>query len=249
MSKIFFVIIITFVSVISIAAQTGNQNKTADSEVPLIVPDGKTLDSAYFKPKSLFYKLTWLDKNNKIVREMTLNIVTEINAANNRLTFKQIRNDGKVDTSVAKLSTLEPVNVSSISATAKYIYDYSAGQVLKARIEQNGKVEFDGNYKMPRPYFDSFLTDHVLGALPLQPGYTAQFDLFRGDTKRDGTMIVRKVTKDALLSENGKIVPVFFVLVELGQFEYLYSIDMQTREILKCFVSSPDGSMFVRAKI
>ena len=32
--------------------------QTQTGEPPLIAPDGKTLDAAYFKPKSLFYKLS-----------------------------------------------------------------------------------------------------------------------------------------------------------------------------------------------
>lgn len=223
--------------------------QTQPSEPPLISPDGKTLDAAYFKPKSLFYKLSWLDKDGKITREAVLNNVAAIDEAQKRLTYRQIRNDGKEDVSIAELPTLKPIHVSSVSKRQKIIYDYGGGQDLKIYIENEGKVDFDGNFKMPRQYFDGFLSEYLLGALPLKPGFTGQFDIYHGGKKKDATLVIKKVIKDVLPTNDGKFIPVYLVFVQSDTSEIVYSIDAQSREMLKSAVSLPDGSMFVKTKI
>lgn len=240
-TNLFFILLFLFGNSSITGAQT--------SESPLIAPDGKTLDANYFKPKSLFYKQTWLDKDGKITREVTINNITEIDSTQNRLVYKQIRSDGNIHTSVAELPMLKPISISSISPKTKTYYDYSNGQDLKVRIERNGKTEFDSTYKMPRPYFDAFLSEYLLGALPLKAGYSGQFDIYRSDIKRAGTTVIKKVIKDFIVSGGGKISPIFLVFVGSGDYEAIYSIDAQTKDVLKCIVSNPDGSTFLKVKI
>lgn len=223
--------------------------QTQAVEPPLIAPDGKTLEASYFKPKSLFYKLSWLDKDGKITREAVLNNVAEIDEAQKHLTYRQIRNDGKEDVSLAELPTLKPIRVSSVSKRQIIKYDYSGGQDLKIYIENEGKVDFDGNFKMPRQYFDGFLSEYLLGALPLKPGFTGQFDIYHGGKKKDATLFIKKVMKDVLASNDGKFIPVYLVFVQGDKSEIVYTIDAQSREMFKSAVSLPDGSMFVKTKI
>jgi hypothetical protein len=39
----------------------------------------------------------------------------------------------------------------------------------------NGRVESDTSFILSSPFFDSYLTDYLFGALPLKPGYRGQF--------------------------------------------------------------------------
>lgn len=178
-----------------------------------------------------------------------MNTVTEIDEKQKHLTYRQIRNDGKEDVSIVEFPTLKPIHVSSVSKHQKVVYDYSGGQDLKIYIENEGKVDFGGNFNMPRQYFDGFFSEYLLGALPLKPGFTGQFDIYHGGKKTEATLFIKKVMKDVLASNDGKFIPVYLVFVQSDKSEIVYSIDIPSRQILKSVVSLPDGSMFVKTLI
>ncbi|HEY5826188.1 MAG TPA: hypothetical protein VIT44_17580, partial [Cyclobacteriaceae bacterium] len=159
------------------------------------------------------------------------------------------RNDGKKDSSIAELSTLKPIYVSSASPGSKIIYDYSAGQSIKITSEKNGKVESNEKFMMPNAYFDGFLGEYLLGALPLKAGYTAQFEIYNGNKKQNSITLIKQVIEDVLITNHGKPIPVYLVIVDIADIEILYSIDKNTKEILKSVYSFGDGRYFIKSRV
>jgi len=242
--RIFFalLILITFSCAIS-----AHPLIAPDTTQPTIVPADKSLNLAYFKPRNIFQKLTWLNKDGKVVWQATLNLVTRIDSVNGRLVYLQIRNDGKKDSSVAEWPSLKPIYVASVSPTGKFINDYRGGPTVRQFSENNGKVDSDTTFTISGDYFDSFLTEYLLGALPLQPGYQARFQTGQG-TK--GVMVsIRQVYTDVMLLDDGQAKEVYLVLLEVSGFNVLCWMDRSTGDLLKYVCQVPDGSVFIKSKI
>lgn len=192
----------------------------------IIEPGGKSLNTAYFKPRVLFQKLTWLDKDGKIVGLATLNCITRIDSVNKKLIYFQIRNDGKKDSTIAEWPTLEPIYTSETSST--------------------GKLVFDHHKKDSVAYFDDFLSDYMIGALPLKPGYKAKF-VVCSDHK--SVVTIKDVFTDVLPSGNAQPIEVWLVQANFAGFEVLYWIDKTSGDMLKSLFQFQDGSMFMKSKI
>ncbi len=214
----------------------------------VLTPDPSTFNQKYFKNQSIFQKLTWIDKDGKILREATLNLVTRIDTVNNnKLIHLQIRNDGKKDSTICELGSLKPIYTSSISKTQKFFYDYRGGMEVFI-IENTGKGDVKSNYKMPSPYFDGFITEYLIGALPLKKGYSAQFEFCRTDTKSKGSTKINRVYDD-IITNASDIRTAYVLEMESGNFTYLIWVDQKSNQILKAVFSLPNGGYFLKQRI
>ena len=209
-------------------------------------PDASSFNQKYFKNQSFFHKLTWIDKDGKIIRESTLNLITRIDTINNRLTYLQIRNDGKKDSTICELGSLKPIYTSSVSKTQKFVYDYRGMEV--SAFESTGKGDTKSTYKMPNPYFDGFVSEYLIGALPLKKGYSAQFETYRPDLKSNGLTKINKVYDDVIATVNG-IQATFVLEMEVGNFSYLMWVDQKSNQVLKTVFSLPNGGYFLKQRI
>ncbi len=214
-----------------------------------ISPNDSTLNTAYFKNQSLFHKLTWLDSNGNITREATLNLVTRIDTVNHTMTYLQIRNDGKKDSSICEYPSLKPIFVSSVNGSDIFRYDYRGGNKVQVYIAVKDKPLYDTVFTMPKPYFDGFLAEYLLGALPLEKMQPLQFDIYRGDTKMNGTTVISKIHQDVLPTSTGKYTPVYVLTMVARTSEYLVYVDVQTRTVLKSVSPLPNGGFFVKARM
>jgi hypothetical protein len=213
-----------------------------------LTPTAATFNQRYFRPRNVFQKLTWLDKDGKVLAERMLNLVTRVDSVQHRLVFLQLRNDGKRDSSVAELPTLRPIYVSSQGKGQKTVYDYRDGQTIKASTEEQGKPKVTEAFTMPNPYFDGFLSEYLIGALPLQPGYTAQFDIYRGDLHKNGAVQLKNISTDFIADAAGHLHRVLRVLINSGSNEAQYWIDPGTGELLKMITPLPTGGFFIKTK-
>ena len=55
-------------------------------------------------------------------------------------------------------------------------YDFRGDNSVRVFNTNNGKVVADSTASMPAGAFDSYLTDYLIGALPLKAGYVAQLN-------------------------------------------------------------------------
>jgi hypothetical protein len=213
----------------------------------VLTPDLSAFNPKYFKNQSIFQKLTWMDKDGKVIREVTLNLITRIDTVNKKIIHLQIRNDGKKDSTICELGSLKPIYTSSISKTQKFFYDYRGGMDVSI-IENTGKGDVKFNYKMPSPYFDGFLSEYLIGALPLKKGYSAQFEFYRTDTKSNGSTKINRVYDDVIKNGN-EIQPAYVLEMETGNFTYLIWVDQKSNQILKSVFSLPNGGYFLKQRI
>jgi hypothetical protein len=212
-----------------------------------LIPDASTFNQKYFKNQSAFQKLTWIDKDGKVIREATLNLVTRIDSINKKLIHLQIRNDGKKDSTICELGSLKPIYTSSISKTQKFIYDYRGGMEVSS-IENTGKGDIKSSSKMPTPYFDGFVSEYLIGALPLKKGYSTQFETYRSDTKSNSITKINKVYDDIITTSNG-IQATYVLEMEVGTFTYLMWVDQKSNQVLKTVFSLPNGGYFLKQRI
>lgn len=192
----------------------------------MVEPGGKELNTAYFKPRNIFQKLTWLDKDGRVVGLATLNCITRIDTVKGKLMYFQIRNDGKKDSTIAEWPTLAPIYTSETSSA--------------------GKIVFDHHQKDSVAYFDDFLSDYLIGALPLKPGYKGRF-IVCGDHK--SVVTIKDVFTDVLPSGNAQPIQVWLVQANFAGFDVLYWIDKTSGDMLKSLFQFQDGSMFMKSKI
>jgi hypothetical protein len=125
-------------------------------------------------------------------------------------------------------------------------YDYRSGNGVKVLSVNNGKVLIDSMAQLQAGSFDSYLTDYLIGALPLKLGYTTELSTNSGSTY---TIRVKQVMNDVLLSPNGQPVPIWLVYVNSNGYDILYWVDKTTHEMLKSVVSMPNGGVFMKSKI
>ncbi|HVU54436.1 MAG TPA: hypothetical protein VHD83_05245 [Puia sp.] len=200
---------------------------TARAQQDTILPGSSSLNIKYLRPRSVFQKLTWLDKDGKLIGVATLNCVTKIDSANGKLIYLQLRNDGKRDSTIAEWPSLRPIYTSSIAG----------GKTL---------AEYDHKGQDLSQCFDDFLGDYLLGALPLKPGYHGQFFACGHDRV---TVQIKEVRRDVLASGNGQPLAVNLVMVDYNGYDTMYWIDPSTGEILKFIFTGKDGSVFMKSKI
>lgn len=101
---------------------------------------------------------------------------------------------------------------------------------------------------MPNPYFDGFVSEYLIGALPLKKGYSAQFETYRADLKANGLTKINKVYDDVITTANG-IYYAFVLEMEVGNFSYLMWVDQKSNQILKTVFSLPNGGYFIKQRI
>jgi hypothetical protein len=192
----------------------------------LIEPGGKGFNEAWFKPRSIFQKLTWLDKDGKMLGMATLHCITRIDSSAGKLIYLQIRNDGKKDSTITEWPSLRPLYTASFAGGRTEVYDHRPQDTCHC--------------------FDDFMGDYLMGALPLKPGYHGQFFACGHDKV---TVLIKDVRRDVLTSGNGQPLAVNLVMVNYNGFDTMYWIDPANGEILKFIFTSKDGSVFMKSKI
>jgi hypothetical protein len=200
---------------------------TARAQEETVFPGSGSLNLDYFKPRSTFQKLTWLDKEGKLQSIATLHCITRIDSVAGKLIYLQLRNDGKRDSTIAEWPSLRPIYTSSTAG----------GETLAV---------YDHNGQDLTQCFDDFLGDYLIGALPLKPGYHGRFFACGHDRV---SVQIKEVRKDVLTSGNGQPLAVHLVLVNYNGYDTTYWIDPSTGEILKFIFTGKDGSVFMKSKI
>lgn len=211
-----------------------------------IEPNGKGINQGYLVPRNIFQKLIWLDKDGHYLWTATLNCVTRVDSVHKRLTYLQIRNDGHKDSTVVEWPGLKPVYTSSVTGNHVTVYDYQAGDRVRTLATVNGKTETDSTVSLSPSSFDSFLTDYLIGAIPLKRGFEGSFTVYSGAAV---TVRIKDVFIDVLFAPDGKPVETYLVNVDFNGYKILYWIDRQTGEMLKCITPTPDGRIFMKTKI
>jgi hypothetical protein len=214
----------------------------------MIEPGSKSINPQYLQPRNVFEKLSSFDSTGKLTGQGTLNLVTRIDSNRRTLTYLQIRNDGKKDSTVMEWPSLRPLYSETFSHGREFIFDYRAGATTRVSVVNNGKKESDTTYAFKFPFFDFTVVDYLLGSLPLQPGYHGSFKLVAGGSD-SVTAVVKDVFADMLLSGDGHAVLVNLVLVEYNGLRMLYWIDKATGEILKSVFQTGERNIIVKAKI
>lgn len=212
----------------------------------VIEPNGKVINQGYLVPRNIFQKLIWLDKEGHYLWTATLNCVTRVDSVHKRLTYLQIRNDGHKDSTVVEWPNLKPVYTSSVTGNHVTVYDYQTGDKVRALTTVNGKTEADSTVSLSSSAFDSFLTDYLIGALPLKRGYQGSLTVTSGSTF---TIRIKDVFTDVLFAPDGKPIEAYLVNVDYNGYKILYWIDRVTGEMLKCITPTPDGRIFMKVKI
>jgi hypothetical protein len=190
-----------------------------------------------------------VDKNNTVSREAVLNMVTKIDTVKHTVTLLQIRNDGKKDSSVSVYPGLIPISLVSKGDNFKNEYYYHEEGVVTVHSEKDGKSTFDGRQPVTKGYFDSYLSELILSAMPVENLRPFQFYVF-DENKRDKSLLeITKISLDIIIGPNGHNTPIFVLNVKLGPFEFLVYMDRASRQILKTVYGLPLGGYFVKSLI
>ncbi len=211
-------------------------------------PGSGIINMSVFRPGAHLIKLIWIDKDGKVTKEATLMCITRIDSVKKRLTYLQIRNDGKKDSTVSEWPSLKPIFSSSVYQNQIVVFNYTNdGHVLEAKTtDRYGVVKKDTTYKIEKVCFDSYLTDYLVGALPLKPGYTGKFIASAGVPYIMG---ITQVSTDVMNSESGFVRQAYLVNVDYNGYKVLYWIDKNSGEMIKFIAQQPDGSIFMKSKI
>lgn len=213
----------------------------------IVEPGSKSINQEYLKPRNVFEKLSWFDSTGKPTAQMVLNLVTRIDSAHKKLIFLQIRNDGKKDSTIAEWPSLRPIYSSETTLRGREsICDYSGDKLIRVIERNNGEKKSDTSYTINSPYLDGYLTDYLLGALPLKPGYHGRFTTGGGAPV---VVTVKEVYTDVLTSGDGHSIQANLVLVDFNGHNVLYWIDKSSGEILKSVYRTTEGNLFMKSKI
>ncbi|HEY4337126.1 MAG TPA: hypothetical protein VGM89_14545 [Puia sp.] len=200
----------------------------------------------YLVNRSVFQRLSWIDPSGRLVASATLNCVTKIDSVHKHLIYLQLRNDGKRDSTISQWPDLKPLYTSETAGARMDSYDYRSGSGVKVLSTDNGKVLIDSTAQLSAASFDSYLTDYLIGALPMKVGYTTEFSTNSGSTY---TIRIKQVMNDVLFSPNGQPLAIWLVYVNSNGYDILYWVDKTTHEMLKSVVTMPNGGVFMKSKI
>ncbi|MCW3118248.1 MAG: hypothetical protein JWM28_2330 [Chitinophagaceae bacterium] len=214
----------------------------------IIFPGDTAIHNQYLKNYSLFHKISWVDKNNQTTREAVLNLVTRVDSIKHTITYLQIRNDGKKDSSVSVFPGLMPISVVSKGNDFKNKYDYSEDGVV-VHSEKKGQPAFDGRKPVKKGYFDSYLNELILSTLPVEKLQPLQFYVF-DENKPEGSLIeITKISLDLIVGPNGHNTPIYILNVKSGALDFLVFMDKATRQVIKTVYGSNTSGYFVKEKI
>jgi hypothetical protein len=212
-----------------------------------IEPGSKSLNRQYLQLRNVFEKLSWFDSSGNLVRQRVLNLVTRVDSLNKQLIFLQIRNDGYKDSTISEWPSLKPVYTEENLWGALSDFDHRAGNSIRLTKLKNGKTESDTSFTVGSPHFDGFLTDYLLGALPLKPGYHGRFVLGGSHVT---TVTIKDVFTDELIAGDGHAIQANMVLVDFNnKVKVMYWFDKFTGEMLKSISRADDGTVFMKSKI
>jgi len=219
---------------------------TAAAQEATVHVGSPEINRDYLVNRSVFQRLSWIDGSGRLIGSATLNCVTWIDSVKKRLIYLQLRNDGKRDSTVSQWPDLKPIYTSETAGAHKDSYDYRSGNGVRVLSTNNGEVVVDSTAQLSAGAFDSFLTDYLIGALPLKVGYTTEFKTNSGSAYN---VRIKQVMNDMLFSPNGQPVPIWLVQVNSNGYEILYWVDKTTHEMLKSVVTMPNGGVFMKSKI
>ncbi|HEY0744413.1 MAG TPA: hypothetical protein VGD40_23265 [Chryseosolibacter sp.] len=196
------------------------------------------------KSREGFYKISWV--TSKTTREATLKDVIRVDSIKGTITHLQIRNDNKVDSSVASLSTLAPIFTSTKSKTSESTFIFGANRISYI-IRNAGVAAETGEDKVSENYFDPFFGEYLIGHLPLKPGYKASLPFY---TAKKGVTFweILDVSLDALPSPDGKLTLLTMLKINVGGVSGTIWVDLSAREVIKVVYPIPDG-VFIKHKI
>ncbi len=185
-----------------------------------------------------------------VQKEAVLTWITRIDSINHLLTFLQIRNDGKKDSSVCKWPGLQPLLSSTTTGDKRLVYTYSKdGEALNSQtFDGSGKLTHDTTYNISFPGFDSYLADLIIGKLPLKAGFTGKFLTIT----TNGTIVpinVTQVSTDILTDSYGAFRPAYLLNVDYNGYKVLYWVGQSNGEMLKFIVEQPDGKIFMKTQL
>jgi hypothetical protein len=103
-----------------------------------------------------------------------LNIVTRIDTVKHIITFLQMRNDSKKDSSVSAYPGLIPLSLVSKGNSFNNRYDYYPDGV-SVHAEKKGQLVIEGRKPVKKGYFDSYMSELILSALPVEKLQPLQF--------------------------------------------------------------------------
>lgn len=213
-----------------------------------ILPGDTALHYNYLKNRYLFHKISWVDKNNQTIGEAVLNLVTRIDTVKHTITYLQIRNDGKKDSSVSVFPGLTPISLVSKGNDFKNKYDYHEDDVV-IHAEKNGKIVFDGKQSVKKGYFDSYFTELILSALPVEKLQPLQFYIFDENKHEKSIIEITKISLDLISEPNGKNTAIYILNVRSGAFDFLVFMDKASRQVIKTVYRLDTGGYFVKEKI
>ena len=211
-----------------------------------IEPGSNTLNQSYLKPRNIFQKLSWFDKDGVLTNQAVLNCITKVDTINKKLIYLQIRNDGKKDSTIAEWPTLKAIYTSTVAGNKTFVYEHHEGRNVKNITTSNGRVESDTSFTVASPYFDSYLTDYLIGALPLKPGYHGQFRIGVPGT---AAVTIKDVFVDVITSANSQPIQAYVVQVDYNGYNVTYWIDKASGEMLKSIFLAANGSIFMKSKV
>jgi len=209
-------------------------------------PGDTALHPGYIKDRNVFQKLVWMDSTGATTHTAILNLITKVDTIKHTVTYLQIRNDGKRDSSVSTYPGLEPVYLSTKGAQFMETYDYRKKGVVGIHTEKGGKVTYDGELALAAKYFESFLTDVVMTALPVETMKPLQYFFYNTNLKQLTAYEIIKINADVLLGLNGNNTPIYILTVRSGKNEFLVYMDKKTHQTLKTAFVAENGSSFVK---
>lgn len=209
-------------------------------------PGDTALHYGYIKDANVFQKLVWMDSTGAITHTAILNLVTRIDTIQHTVTYLQIRNDGKRDSSVSSYPNLEPIYLSTKGNLFMETYDYHIKGVISVHQEKNGKVTYDGKEKLASNYFESYLGDLVMTTLPVEKKTPLKYFFYNTTLRQLGSYEVTKINQDVILGPKGVTIPIYVLNVSTGKNEFLVYIDRKSHQVMKTVFVAENGSSFVK---
>jgi hypothetical protein len=98
---------------------------------------------------------------------------------------------------------LLPITLVSNGNDFKDKYDYHEDNVT-VLTEKNGKLTFDGRQPVRNGYFDSYRSELILSALPVEKLQPLQFYIFDANKREKSLIEITKISLDLISGPNGK---------------------------------------------
>lgn len=203
------------------------------------------------KPYTAYYKIIWVTPAG--TQEAILKDVIRLDSISKTITRLQVRFDGKIDSSVTNLVTLQPIY--TLSGNSKFAslesYTYSENEVVVIQ-KKAGMADQLSKHAMQGRYFDGFLSEYLLGLLPLSEGYTTRIPVYSLQKKGIAYISITDVKQDVFIGDDAKAKLVYLVTTQLDEnpaSKGFYWIEKETGQLLKVLFQLPGQGAFVKYRI